>query len=901
MKWTPDRYERLRRLLRGVHVEEDVDEEFEHHLQLRMEALQASGMSADQARKVALERFGDWTRFQQETIAIEQSVLRETKRMELLDSFRRELKQAARGLLRSPGFAVVAIVTLALGIGASTTVHTLLDAVVLNPLPYPEPDRLAYIQHAVPGIQADAKFGMAPATYFHYKERSRGLANLAIYSQSNGNLRAEREAMQARVVHATGTLLSMLGARPALGRLFLPEDDTPRSKDGPYVSTGVLSYAFWQRAFGGDPGVLKQKLTLEGYTLEIVGVAAEGFDIPNGNTDVFVTRRFDPSGPFYNEHYLTGIGRMRPGLTLEGLQNELRQLAGELTERFPTVYGRDFMESSQFTPVAADVKTMVVGKTARTLWILFGSVAVVLLIAAVNVANLFLVRAESRRNEVAVRSALGADRAHLFVQSLAEALLVAVLAGALGLWLAFAGLRLLTSASASGLPRLNEVQLGLGAVLFAIAVSLIAALVFSVFPQLRKRSDYGPLRESGRGLTATRAQLRIRSGLVATQVALAIVLLSAAGLMLRSFQQMRAVDLGFDARNVLAVDVFLPIQQYSNYDVSTRYWRMLSERVGALPGVTQVGTTRNLPLQGLGCAVLRARPAATDKITGCVPNEVITPGYFEALGIRVRGRVPTWQDIDAQTGAVVITEALAQRLWPGEEALGKGVKVPNGDDSTFYQVVGVAADIRAKGVEEPAPPIVFYPVRPIPGAGLWQARNSMKVVLRTSTDRPEQHAAAIRRIAMELEPAAAIGEIQTMEQVVSKSMAGTSFIMILLAIAGVMALIISIVGLYGVIAYTVNRRRSELGIRLALGARPSEVGTMVVKQSVLLAAIGVVIGLFGALFSMRLLNSMLYNVRPTDPLTLTAVSVLLLTVAALASFVPAARASRVSPVETLRH
>ncbi len=875
---------------------EDVDEEFEHHLRLRTDTLVAGGLSQAQARAEALRRFGDLKRLRYETATIDQSMVREQKRMEIVDALRRELKHAIRGLVRAPGFSAIALITLTLGMGASIAVYTLLHAVVLRPLPYPESERLVQIRSAVPGIGANTTWGLALAQYFHFRERSHELEDLLVYASYGATLQSDQETILGRVVTSSGNIFTMLGAKPAAGRLLGLADNVPGA---PRVC--VLSYEYWQRSFGGDPGVIGKTLSIDASPVEIIGVAAKGFHLPDQEFDVFTARRLNPEGPFYNEHSYSAIGRLRSGATVQTAQAELSQLVKELPARFPSVYYRGFIEQTGFTPQVEDLHAAVVGSTARTLWILFGAVAVVLLIACANVANLFLVRAETRRNEIAIRNALGAERVHLFVQSLAESMSIALVAGAAGLWLAYGALRILVAAAPGNVPRLSEVRLDSGALLFSLAIVLTSGLLFAFFPVLRLRLDYGPLREGGRGLTASRAQLRVRSALVAMQVALAIVLLSAAGLMLRSFAHMLDVKTGIDPANVLAVDIALPYQSYSTHEKATQYWRTLSEELKALPGVTDVGGTLSVPLEsgGYGCAVLTSKPLS-ENYTGCIPYGIVSPGAFEALGMRVRGRIPTWADIDAGTGAIVITQALANRLWPNQDAIGKGVRVPQNRLDVYYQVVGVAEDIRGDGVHRPVSEVVFYPVKPMEGAPLWQARNAMTVLLRTSVARPEQFASSVRRIAQQLEKGAAIGDVRTMEQVVSRSMSGTTFTMMLLGVAGGMALLISIVGLYGVIAYTVSRRRSELGIRMALGAARADVGGMVVMQSIRLAAIGVAVGLFGTLFTTQMLASMLFGVKPTDPLTLTVVSFLLLVVSALAAFLPAWRASSVSPVEALK-
>jgi len=895
VKWKPDRYGGLRSLLWRRSVDEDVLEEFEHHIAERTAANVARGMTPSAAREEALRRFGDVMRAARETIEIDESIVREQKRMELFDALKRELTHSVRSLVRAPVFTVVAVVTLALGIGASTAVYTLLKTVVLDPLRYPASERLITIDHETPGISAGSVWGMSSASYFHFKERARTLDDLGIYAVNQAHLRTTSEATRGIAVQVSGNLLSMLGARAVLGRLIEVADDDPGA---PRVV--VLGHEFWQTHFGGDPNVVGGTLGVNGTPMEIVGVLDGGFKLPEQDADVLYARRLHPTMNHVNWHYLFGIGRLKAGVSLDAARAELAQLTSELDEAYPSVYGSGFMEGTKFATRVRDLRESIVGELANTLWILLGSVGVVLVIACVNVANLFLVRSESRRTEDAIRSALGARRGHVFVQSVSESLLIALAAGAIGVWLADGGLRLLVAMAPSGLARVDEIGLSTETVFFGFAIAAIAGLVFALFRFLHGHTDYAPLREGGRGLTASRARLRARSVLVTAQVALAVILLASAGLMLRSFRAMHRVDLGLDPENVLTFPVYLPVSEYDTYEKATRFWRELSDRIAAIPGVASVGGTSSPPLIGSGCAIMTVTPPTrgTDRLD-CVPNMIITPGWFDAMGIPVSGRAPTWADIDNQTGAVVISRALADRLWPGEDPIGRGLKVPTGD-GPYYTIIGVAGDIRAGGVREPPTQLVYYPLRELEGSPLWGPVTSLSIMIRTTGVEPDQLVPVVRTAIASIDRGAAIGSVSSFEDIVARSMIRTTFTTVLLGIAGVMALVLSIVGMYGVIAYTVSRRRSEIGIRMALGARADEIARMFLLQSLRLGAIGVTIGLVATAFTTNLLRSLLFGVEPTDPLTLVAVAFSLLVVAGLASFIPAARAATVQPTETLR-
>jgi putative ABC transport system permease protein len=888
-----------RRYLRflGPDPEADLDDELAFHLQMRTEVLAAKGMPAAAAREEALRRMGDLAAVRRACLAEDRGAARAHSLHEKTMNAAEDLRRAARSLRRAPAFTLVAVVTLALGIGATTAIFTLLDAVVLNPLPYPASDRLVWLDHPVSGPGAEGRWGVSQAGYFHFRDNARSLSGLGAFSTDAANLTGEGTAERVPLVNATPGLLGVLGARPAAGRLFTEADGAPDA-----APVALLAHDFWTRRFGADPSVVGRTLRLDSRPVEVIGVLPPGFHPPGQKADLWLPLQFDPAAPPQNAHWLSAVGRLADGQTPERARTELARLVGRFTELFPGAYSPAFMSDYGFSVDAVPLRDHVVGPVRRVLWVLLGAVGVVLLIACANVANLFLVRGEARRRETAIRSALGAGRGALARHALAESLLVAVAAGVLGAALAAGGIRLLVAMEPAGIPRLDEVRAGGAGLAFAAVLSLFAGIVFGLLPVLRAPGGMGVLRDGGRGMTPSRRQHAVRGGLVVAQVALALVLMAAAGLMLRSFVALSRVHPGLDPRGVLTVSVALPYAKYDSYEKVAAFHRELAGRLDALPGVTGVGATNGLPLVGAGgCSLVfvRDRPIAEGEEPPCVGSFLATPGFFAALGIPVRGAAPGWDATERRAGEVVITPALARRFWPGEDPVGKALR-PNGREEPYYRVAGVTGELRALGLDQPPTEAVFYPVLPLEGAPLWSPPRDMRLVVRTTLDRPAELTGAVRRAVAELDPEVPIADVMTMEAAVARSMARVSFTLLLLGIAAAMALVLSAVGIYGVVSYVVGQRRAEIGVRMALGARVAQVGRMVVLQSVRLAALGVVVGLLGAVAVTRLLGALLYGVAPTDPVTLAAVSALLVLLAAAASYAPARRAARVDPAEVLR-
>ncbi len=810
MPWIKDRYHALRTLVRRGQLEADVAEELEFHLAMRTDEYIAQGLSPEAAREKALARFGSVRTYQEQTRGIDAGMARQRRRTELWDVVRRETRQALRSLSRTPAFTLMAVLTLALGLGATTALYSVVDAVMLRPLPYAEPEQLVLLDSPVPGFAADAPWDLSEAGFFLFTRQARGFASLGALDARNGSLATDTGALRVDVAWVSAGLMEVLRARPALGRLITPDLDAPSAP-----RSAVLGHDFWVRQYGADPRVLGTTIRLDDVPTEIIGVMAKGFQLPDAATvDVWAPLRLDPSRPPENSHWVRTLGRLKDGVTVEQAQAELATLTTRLPELFPDAYTESFMRETGFRTRVTPLARHVVGDADRVLWVLLGSVGLVLLIACANVANLFLVRSDARRREVAVRSALGAGRWDLAWHSLTESLLVCLVAGALGLLLAHGALRLLVVLEPSGLPRLREVGLDGHGIVFAGGLAALVGIVLGLLPQLWTGGDLARLRESGRGLTSSRRSNLVRGGMVVAQVGLAVILLAAAGLMLRSYWTLHRVSPGLDARNALTFDIVLPRTRYTNYDEVNRFHREFLSRIEALPGVTSASLSTLLPLRNFEqCAAVAAEGMPVDLgQLPCIASPVVGPGYFKALGIPlIQGRELTWDDLDQHADGVLVTKTLAERLWPGQDALGKGIR-GNGSEPPYYRVIGVTEDLRAHGLDKPPSEAVFFPLAPAEGLPLWGPRRSMSVVVRTGTSSPEPLIPEVRRILAELDTTVPLANAQTMERVVAKSpsVARASLTLLLLGIAGGMALLLSVVGLYGVISYIVGQRRGEM-------------------------------------------------------------------------------------------
>ncbi|HEY8468481.1 MAG TPA: ABC transporter permease [Longimicrobiales bacterium] len=813
-----------------------------------------------------------------------------TRRGDPMGALVQDARHALRALVRRPGFALVAALTLGLGIGANVAIFAVVNAVLIQPLPYPESDRLVVIRHHAPGLNLP-ELENSSGTIRLYRTHARSFSSIAVVSGRDRNLTGGDRPARVRVLEASPELFDVLRVEPALGRRLLPEDAQP---GGPRVA--VLTHAAWSGWFGRAPDIVGRVVEFDGVPTEIVGVMPEGFAYPNDETVALLPLWVDPNGPF-GTFGLTVVARLAPGVTLDAAAREVEQLQARIPEVAADI-SPDFLQRAGWRASVTELKEVEVGDVATALWVVLATVGFLLLVACASVANLFLVRAEARRKELAVRSALGASRARLASGFLSESVLLGLAGGALGLALAVAGVRALVAAGPDQLPRLHEVGVDATVLLFALALSVLAGLAFGVLPLPRYLTrPLAPELREGRGDTASRERHRVRKGLIAAQIALSLMLLAGSGLLLRSYQRLRAVDPGFRPEGVLTIGISRGEREGRN-DPAGFYRRVLDE-VRGLPGVQAVGVTNALPMlpRGLngGSFDIESRPRAEDALPPVAMFVVAGPGYFEAMGIRLlEGRLPEPRDQEGEIPRYVwVSRSFARDFMEGR-ALGERVRL--GSDSDWLEIAGVVEDVRQFGLGEEIRPTAYLTLNTrSPNVDL----SVGELVVRTAGDPmalAPSVAAAVRRVA----PNVPLTTARTMEQIVAESLVETSFTTIVLIVAGTVSLLLGVIGLYGVIGYVVTQRTREIGLRIALGAAPAEVRGMVLRQGLALALVGVAAGLAGALALSRLIESLLFGISSRDPLTLAAVTALLVATSALAVYLPARRASAVSPMDALR-
>jgi predicted permease len=901
-----DGWERVRRVFRlpasRERLHEELDDELRFHIEGRIEDLmQREHLSRADAEREARRRFGDMQSYRQETRSIDATMLERRNRMQLFDAIRRETRQAARSLARTPSFSLIVALTLALGLGAATTIFTLLDRVVLRPLPYSTADRLIHIGTLWPKTKAGQEYALAKGQYHYFRKHSTTLANLALYNADMAIIPGDggRSAERVPMLFTSASMFDVLGVRPLRGRAFTVDLESSRQ-----AQVGLISYGFWQRRYGGDPGVIGRRLQIAtDESIEIVGILPPNAGPPDFKGDIWVRKFLDPNEPPQNNHTHQAIGQLKPGVTVAAAAADIRRVQAQMQAEYPVVYSQSFIDRVGFAMNVTSLRDSVVGPTiVRAMWLLFGAVAFVLLIAAANVANLFLVRIDARRRESAVRTALGAGRSHLAIHYLAESVILAIVAAIGAVALGAALLNVVLAMAPQSLPRLEEVALDWRSVAFCFSSALAFGVVFGLLPIASSGIDIAMLRDGGRGMTASRRRDLARRGLVLAQVGLAVVLLSGALLMTKSFAKLRNVKPGFEPAGVLTLSMNIPSSRYATVPAIAAYWRDLSQRIAAIPGVLHVGGTTDLPLDsGFGCSgVITDAPLPNEERGNCMPMVRVAPGYFEAMGVKVKGTSPAWPAVESGSAPVVVSEAFAKRFWRGENPIGRTVWAFN-DKQPPWTVVGVAEDMRGAGLHEPVVEAIYFPIVPPNGfgQGMWTNRY-LNLVVRAPNVDATTLGNTIRQIAETMDPSVAIADVQPMEVIVAKSMSQTSFTMLLLLIAATIALSLSAIGIYGVISYVVSQRRSEIGIRVALGAQFGAISRLVVGQSLVLTGIGVVVGVFASIAATRLLGSLLFEVSPTDPVVLGATAVMLMLVAFVASVGPTRRAAKIDPVEAMR-
>jgi predicted permease len=817
-----------------------------------------------------------------------------------------QLKQVLRRLSRAPLFTAVTLITLAVGVGANTVIFSVLQGVLLKPLPYPHADQLIGVWHTAPGL-GFKELNMSPSVYFIDREQSATLQDIGAYADDSFSVTGSGEPEHLRGMDVTDGTLPLLGVVPALGRLFTHEDDSPGSRD-----TVLLSYDYWRQRFGSATSVIGRSITVDGKSREIIGVLPQGFHfLDRDDPALIVPLQWDRNKLKLGNFSYEALARLKPGVTMAQASADMARLLPITSRSFPAPEGFSIklFEDAHIAPNLRPLKQDVIGDVGNVLWVLMGSIALVLLIACANVANLLLVRVEGRRQELSIRAALGAGWKIIAADLLYESVVLGLLGSLLGLALADEALHVLVSLAPTGLPRIHEIGIDLPVLLFTLALALFTSLLIAVLPVFKYAGGRlnSQLREGGRGLSQSRERHRARNALVILQVALALVLLICSGLMIRTFRALMHVPPGYAAPDtVQTFRLYVPETQIPDTE-GDRLVHMeedILNKVAAIPGVSSASFSTAIPLDGRNSndpVVAQDRVYKEGELPPIRRFKFISPGFFATMGTPVvAGRDLTWTDIYKKMPVAIVSENLAREYWQNpSNALGKQIRV--GDTDAWRQVVGVVGDIHDDGVNKPAPAAAYWPVMMDRFEGQKQAvRRDIALVIRTPRAGSQAFMKEAQQAVWSINPNLPLADIHTVGYFYNKSMARTSFTLVMLAVAGGMALLLGIVGIYGVISYSVSQRTREIGIRMALGAERQSITALFVRNGVWLASVGIACGLVTAFAVMRLMSSLLFNVSPVDPVTYAAVTAGVLATACLACYLPSRRAATVDPVHALR-
>jgi predicted permease len=883
-------------IFRRGHLYDDLNEEVREHIEEKTELLmRLENLSRTEARQAALRAFGN--------PALVETRSREVWQWPRLESVLADLRLALRRLRRSPGFAVTVLLTLAIGIGANTAVFSVVNSVLLKPLPYPDSDRLVSLDLNAPGAAGLANFQkglpLSSSMYFAFSENNRTFDALGIWSAVKGNVTGVARPEEVHLVAVTDGVLETLAVPPLTGRELTPADQIPH---GPM--NVVLSYGYWQRRFGGDRAVIGRSIVIDSQTRTIVGVMPRGFRVVDQDFDILVPFAFERNQQPLAGFGFQGIGRLKPRVTIGEANADIMRLIPVWMDSFSNGPGTDshWYVKWRITPDFHFLKQEVVGNVGSVLWVVMGTLSLVLLIACINVANLLLVRADARQVELSVRAALGAGRGRIARELLLESVLLGLVGGVLGVGVAAAGLRLLVSIGPANLPRLQEISLDARSLFFTLALSLLSGLLFGSIPAWKYSRSGATIRLGAtRTVSSSRERHRSRNILVIAQAAMAVVLLICAVLMLRTFQQLRKVDPGFtDPSSLQTLHIAIPETSIADQRMVVRVDNNIADKLAAVPGVTSVGFAAMAPLEEgpHGWSLISAEGKTYAGDAPIRYYNYVSPGYFHALGARlIAGRDYTWNEIYDSEPRVIVSENLAREEW-GSATAAIGKRIQQGIGLPLYQVIGVAQDLRQNGLDQKAPAIVYWPVLT---AGPWLfPPRSVTFVVRSSRAGTQSFLNDLQQAVSSVNADLPIASPRTMQESESKSLAGTSFTLVMLGIAAAMALALGIIGIYGVISYAVSQRTREIGIRLALGARKRDVRWMFMRSALVLTGVGATIGLGAAIAVAQLMRSLLYGVSPFDPFSFAAVPLILGAAAALASYLPASRVSAVNPVDALK-
>jgi len=876
---------RVRALFHHSEVESELDEELRFHFDREVQKYIARGMSEQEARRTARMAFGAHEQAKEDC--------REARGTSFIELTLDDAKYAIRQLIGNPTFSIVMILTLALSIGANSAIFSVINGVLLKRLPYPEPDRLVRIflsSHEFP------KFPLNPWDFLDFRARNHSFEAIAAFTRGDVQLSGEGEPVKLNGFGITSGYFRVLGLRPQIGREFDFQSEIPGN--GLQV---IISDRLWRTRFGADPGIIGGKLTMNMQPFTVIGVMPAGTEHPGNeyhsvaygeSVDVWWPFSFAGNSSQRGSHYIEGIGRLKPGVTSERALAEMNAIMAELAREHPN-------GDSGWRVLVIPLYSEVVGATRQMLLVLLGAVGIVLLIACANAANLLMARASARQREISVRLAMGAPRLRVVRQLLTESLLLSCLGGALGLLLAFAGVRALVFLLPADFPRSNDIHVSWPVLLFTLGISMATGILFGLAPALQaSRTDPKEgLQKASRGTTAGKHQNRLRSALVMAEVGLASVLLIGAGLMFRTFLNLIHLDPGFKQDHLLTATLSLPHAQYKKGEQVADLYERLTTSLSALPGVESAGAGSDLPWTGYdensGLTIEGRKPDPGEGFHA--RYHMATPGYFKAMGIPLlQGRFFTAADRDGSFPAVIINHAMAEKYWPGQGAVGKRMSFDDNPqkDSDWLRVVGVVGDVKDQPKSPAAEPAFWWPENQAPQA-------DMSIAVRTSSD-PRQAVDGLRQAVRQLDPELAVADIKLMDQIADSAVSTPRFTFALVGLFAALAIILAAIGAYGVISYTVGQRAPEFGLRVALGAKRGDLLRMVLAQSAKLAIPGTIIGVILAMSLGRVVRGLVYQVSPTDPVIMTAVVLLVLFIALLASYIPARRAAATDPMTTLR-
>jgi len=816
------------------------------------------------------------------------------------------LNQVLRSLARMPGFTSLAVLTLAIGIGANAAIFSVIEGVILKPLPYPRPNELVTIDHAAPGVKIEHA-GSAPFLYFTYREDGRVFQDVGMWNVGTMSVTGLAQPEEVPTLFVTDTILPMLGAPPMLGRLITKTDDAP---GGP--ETVMLSAGYWRSKFGADQSIVGRTLMLDSRPHQIIGVLPDSFRFLDRKISLVIPFRIDRSKVFLGQFSYSGMARLKPGTTLEQANADAARMVPISLRRFPPFPGGNvkIFEEARITPAIRSLKDELVGDVEKTLWVLMATIGMVLLIACANVANLLLVRADARQQELAIRAALGAGTGRLARELLLESVVLGLLGGIVGIGLAFGALRLLVAMAPGNLPRMDDITIDLPVLAFTLVLSVVSGLLFGAIPIFKYATAQlaTMLRGGGRTASASRDRHRTRNVLVVAQIALALVLLVGSGLMIRTFQALRDVHPGFTRPSeVQTLRLSIPDSQIKDELTVVHMEQDILDKVAALPGVSSVALVTTVTMTGDGWhdpLYAQDKAYTESQLPPLRLFKFVSPGFMKTMGgSLVAGRDFTWTDAYEQRPVAMVSESLARELWNDPSAaLGKHVRpYQNG---AWREVVGVLSDMRDDGLNKKPATAVYWPLLTKPFTetpdSQPQLARGVTVVIRSPRTGANGFVNEISRAVWAINPNLPVSGVRTLQEIYDASMARTSFTLVMLGLAGGMALLLGVGGLYGVISYSVSQRSREIGIRIALGAQARAVTRMFVTHGLALAVIGIAIGLAVALSIMRLMSSLLFDVSPIDPLTYVLVSAALIAATLLASYIPALRATTVDPINALR-